>query len=88
MINQAWALAPKDLRMYFRDRMGIVSSLLVPIAMVTVFGWIMAYAFGGGSGMPKVKVWIVDEDKSERSQQFEKTLRESSMLECLPERWW
>ncbi len=44
----------------------------------------MAYAFGGGSGMPKVKVWIVDEDKSERSQQFEKTLRASSMLECLP----
>ncbi len=84
MIYQAWALATKDLRMYFRDRMGLVSSLLVPIAMVTVFGWIMAYAFGGGSGMPKVKVWIVDEDKSERSQQFAKTLRESSMLDCLP----
>ena len=84
MIRNAWALATKDLRMYFRDRMGLVSSLLVPIAMVTVFGWIMAYAFGGGTGMPKVKVWIVDEDKSQRSQQFEKTLRESSMLDCLP----
>lgn len=84
MIQHAWALAAKDLRMYFRDRMGLVSSLLVPIALVTVFGWIMAYAFGGGTGMPKVKVWIVDEDKSERSQQFEKTLRASSMLECLP----
>lgn len=84
MIQHAWALAAKDLRMYFRDRMGLVSSLLVPIALVTVFGWIMAYAFGGGTGMPKVKVWIVDEDKSDRSQQFEKTLRASSMLECLP----
>lgn len=84
MFQHAWTLAKKDLRIYFRDRMGLVTSLLVPIALVTVFGWIMAYAFGGGSGMPKVKVWIVDEDKSPRSQQFEQSLRASSMLECLP----
>lgn len=84
MIRHAWALAAKDLRMYFRDRMGLVTSLLVPIALVTVFGWIMAYAFGGGGGMPKVKLWIVDEDRSERSQALEKALRASSMIECLP----
>ncbi len=84
MIQNAWTLAMKDLRMYFRDRMGLVTSLLVPIALVTVFGWIMAYAFGGGSGMPKVKIWIVDEDQSPRSQLVEKTLRDSSMIECLP----
>ncbi len=84
MIRNAWALAAKDLRMYFRDRSGLVASLLVPIALVTVFGWIMAYAFGGGSGMPKVTVWIVDEDHSERSRQFAQSLRDSDMLECLP----
>ncbi len=74
MLAQAWAFAAKDLRMYFRDRYRVGYELLVPIAMVTVFGWIMAYAFGGGSGMPKVKIWILDEDQTERKLAIRKEL--------------
>lgn len=84
MLGKSWALARKDLRSYFRDRMGLLLGFLVPIAMVTVFGWIMAYAFGGSGGMPKVTLWLVDEDNSALSRQFVSNLRSSNMLEILP----
>ncbi len=67
-IQDAWLLARKDLTLHLRDRAALTTGFLVPIALVTVFGWIMTYAFGGGSGMPKVSLWFVDEAQNESSQ--------------------
>jgi ABC-2 type transport system permease protein len=84
LLNDAWTMACKDLRMFLRDRAALCVTFLVPIALVTVFGWIMTYAFGGGSGVPKITLWFVDEDLSERSQQVLRSLGRSEMIKLLP----
>lgn len=80
-LSAGWALARKDLRSFLRDRTALVLSILVPIALVTVFGWIMAYAFGGGSGgMPQVRLRVADLSESKASQDFVKALQGADML--------
>jgi ABC-2 type transport system permease protein len=81
----AWTLAAKDLRMFVRDRPALILTFAVPIALVTVFGWIMTVATGGGSGIPKVTLWLVDEDGSSTSQQVIASLRQSDMLKVQPD---
>ncbi len=83
-IQDAWLLARKDLTLHLRDRAALTTGFLVPIALVTVFGWIMTYAFGGGSGMPKVSLWFVDEAQNESSQAVIDSLRKSEMIKLLP----
>lgn len=77
-------VARKDLRLWFRDRTGMMLGLLLPIALVTVFGMVMKFAFGGGSGMPKVAVWVVDEDGSDASRRFVQAMRDVEMLSVRP----
>ena len=84
LISDAWLLTQKDLRVYFRDRSALLVGFLVPIALVTVFGWIMTYAFGGSSGMPKVTLWYVDEDDTARSRAMVESLRSSEMITLRP----
>ncbi len=83
-----WAAAVcmvrKDLRVYFRDRTGMLLGLLLPIALVTVFGMVMKFAFGGGSGMPRVALWVADQDDSDGSRRFVTALRDVSMLSVRP----
>lgn len=84
LFYDAWLLTQKDLRVYLRDRSALLLGFLVPIALVTVFGWIMTYAFGGSSGMPKVTLWVVDEDNTTRSKAMVDALRSSEMLNLRP----
>ena len=79
-ISAAWVLALKDLKSFVRDRSALMLSVLVPIALVTVFGWIMAYAFGGSSGMPKVTLHVIDESASSESEQLIARLEKHEML--------
>ena len=76
----AWTLAQKDLRSFVRDRTALVLSILVPIALVSVFGWIMAYAFGGSGGMPKVSLHVADLSASSQSQQLIENLEGVDMI--------
>ncbi|MEM6471070.1 MAG: ABC transporter permease [Planctomycetota bacterium] len=78
--NAAWTLALKDLRSLVRDRTAMVLAVLVPIALVTVFGWIMAYAFGGSGGMPKVTLHVADLSRSEEGTQFIDGLKGADMI--------
>ncbi len=80
MIAAAWVLALKDLKSFVRDRSALMLSILVPIALVTVFGWIMAYAFGGSGGMPKVTLHIIDEARSKESERLINRLESHDML--------
>jgi ABC-2 type transport system permease protein len=79
-IAAAWTLAEKDLRSFMRDRTALMLSILVPIALVSVFGWIMAYAFGGSSGMPKVSLHVADLQQSVASKRFVNSLSALEML--------
>jgi ABC-type multidrug transport system permease subunit len=80
----AWLLARKDLRCYFRDRGALAVGFLVPIALVTVFGWIMTAISGGGGGMPQATLYVVDEADTDESRAFVERLRKSNMLKIEP----
>lgn len=84
VVVASWWIARKDLRVYFRDRTGMLLGLLLPIALVTVFGMVMKFAFGGGSGAPKVELWIADEDGSDASRRFVAALRAVGMVGVRP----
>ncbi len=80
IFSAAWTLAQKDLRSFVRDRMAMLLSILVPIMLVTIFGWIMAYAFGGSGGMPKVSLHVADLDQSTASQDLVAALTGLDMI--------
>ncbi len=80
VFKSAWILARKDTVAFFRDRTALFLTLLVPIALVTVFGWIMAYAFGGSGGMPRVELEVADLCDSKASQRFVKRLKSLDSL--------
>ena len=82
--SAAVVIARKDLSLYRRDRTGLLLGLLLPIVLVAVFGAVMQFAFGGGNSMPKVTVWVTDEDGSDASQRFVAGLRKVSMLSVRP----
>jgi len=80
------ALARKDLRLFFRDRTGMLLGFLMPAALVTIFGYLMGLMSGdgGGSPMSRAAIWVADEDQSAESQAFLIALRGSPMLSVRP----
>lgn len=85
LVPAAVWIARKDLRAFFRDRTGVLLGFLLPIALVTVFGYIMQFAFGGEGGMPKVTLWVADGDGSALSKRFVAALHRSAMLNVEPD---
>lgn len=79
-----WLTAGKDLRVYFRDRAGFLLGFVLPIALVTVAGFIARFAFGGAGGMPRVTLWVSDADQSVASARFIKALRGVRLLQIRP----
>jgi ABC-type multidrug transport system permease subunit len=84
LLRDAVLLLRKDLRIHFRDRNGMALGLLLPIVLVLVFGYIMQIAMGGGSAMPKVTLWVADNDASAASGRLLSALREVDMLSIKP----
>jgi ABC-2 type transport system permease protein len=82
--SAAVLIARKDLNLYRRDRTGLLLGLLLPILLVAVFGSVMKFAFGGEGGIPRVTIWVCDEDDTAASQKFIAALREVSMLSVQP----
>lgn len=81
----AWLIAKKDLRGYFRDRPALILGFMVPLALVTVFGWLMGGMSGGSKGgMPRIEIHVVDEDQTESSRNIVDQLRNSEMLKVVP----
>jgi ABC-type Na+ efflux pump permease subunit len=83
MLAAAVVLARKDILSFVRDRGALMLSVLVPLALVTVFGWIMAYAFGGSGGMPRVTLHVADADGTSTSQRFLTRLQQQDMLKVV-----
>lgn len=84
LLSSALTLASKDFRVYFRDRTGMLLGFVLPIGLVSVFGFITQFAFGGGDAMPKAELWVADEDRSEQSAQLVEHLRQADTLRLRP----
>ncbi len=78
-LSTARIVARKDLRLYFRDRTGMVLGFLLPVVLITVFGFIMKYAFRG-EGMAKATLWVADQDDGRRSRQLIEELSNSETV--------
>ncbi len=77
-MNPILALAMKDLRLLFRDKVGFFFTFFFPLLYAVFFGAIFSSSGGGGSAM---KIVIVDEDGSEGSKAFIRELNDSPELE-------
>lgn len=84
-LSTAWRLAAKDLRLYFRDRNGMLLGLFLPLALVLVFGFISKVAFGGDGGMGRTTLWVLDLDQSAASRDFVGALRGVDLLRVRPD---
>lgn len=63
-MTTVWALFRKDLLLFLKDRTAVALSFLVPMALITIFG----YVFGGsGSGPSGIRLLVVDEARTELS---------------------
>ena len=77
-MNAILCLAMKDLRLLWRDKLGLFWVLGFPLIMALFFGAI----FGGGGGeTAAMKVAIADEDGTAGSRAFTDKLRSSAALE-------
>src|SRR5262249_45823947 len=81
MLADARRLARNDLRLFFRDRTGLLLGFALPIALVTVFGFIMgAMGRKGTSGISAVNVAVLDEDGSPASAAFVQALKDGTTI--------
>ncbi|HET6202896.1 MAG TPA: ABC transporter permease [Planctomycetota bacterium] len=85
LLSSAWAIARKDLRIYFRDRTGLLLGFALPIALVGVFGLVTKYFFGQESGLSKTTLWVGDFDGSARSKAFVDALRGAATVRVKPD---
>jgi ABC-2 type transport system permease protein len=81
-LSAALTLARKDLRLFVRDRTGLLLGFLLPTALVTIFGYLMGLmgGDGGGSPMSRATIWVADADATGRSADFVSALRHSDLL--------
>jgi ABC-2 type transport system permease protein len=85
VLRAALTICAKDLRIFTRDRMGLLLSFALPAALVLVFGFLMSVLFSSDNGgMGKVELWVVDEDGSEESRSFLVALRGADLLSVRP----
>jgi ABC-2 type transport system permease protein len=84
LLRAARLLAAKDLRLYRRDRAAVVLGFLLPIGLITVFGFMMKFAFGGSGAAPKAELWVVDEDRTAVSAELIEALRGADTVRLRP----
>lgn len=72
-------LAGKDLRLLWRDRVGLFWAVMFPLVFALVFGTIFSGGMKGGPA--KLAVAVSDEDGSEASRAFVERLRQSPSLQ-------
>ncbi|MEM9587696.1 MAG: ABC transporter permease [Planctomycetota bacterium] len=82
-LHAAWLIARKDLQVYFRDRSALLLGFLLPIALMTVLGFVMGKSNQGGS-MAKVTILVSAENTGEAAEQLLQQLRSTDMLRVVP----
>lgn len=84
VLRAALAVAAKDLRVYLRDRVGVLLGFALPAGLVLAFGFIMTFVMGEDGVMGKAELWVGDRDGSERSRAFVADLRAAQTLRVRP----
>ncbi len=84
IFRSALTVAAKDLRVFARDRIGLLLGFALPTALVLVFGFLMSLLYGEDGAMGKVEIWVADADGSEESRALLAALRRSQMLVVRP----
>lgn len=85
-MNVVKILIMKDLRLFMRDRGGLVLTFLVPMVLITLFGYIFG-AGGEGDGLPEgIRLLVVDEAGTELSGKLVSLLEEESVFRIYKER--
>lgn len=80
-MNAVWVIAIKDLRQLLRDRMACFFALGFPLIVAVFFGTIFSGAGGDSDGGGnRIHVLVVDEDQTDGSRSFVRTLENSSEL--------
>ncbi|MEX0330562.1 MAG: ABC transporter permease [Puniceicoccaceae bacterium] len=77
-----YALVAKDFRIFWNDRMAFVLTFFVPMALITIFGFI----FGGGGSPSGIRILVVDEAQSETSAKLIGFLQEEETFRVLTKR--
>jgi len=85
LFRAARTVTRKDLRLYFRDRTGMLLGFALPLVLVGVFGFVMKVGFGKEGGLSKATLWVADLDGSAESRAFVAALRRSSTIRLRPE---
>ncbi len=77
MLRTSIQLAAKDLRIFARDRTGLMLTLVLPIVLASVFGVAMGGMSGGGSGggIKDLALLVQDMDQTEVSQELVANLK-------------
>src|SRR5205085_1898491 len=76
-MNSIIAIAIKDLRLLWRDRMGLFWVLAFPLIYASFFGAIFS---GGQAGSNRIGITVIDEDSTDGSRGFVKRLEASNAL--------
>ena len=81
-MNAILSIAKNDLRILSRDKIGMFFILVFPIVMGLFFGMIMGGDQGGG-GRGKMRIALVDRDKSEVSKQFVSSFAKNDSIDLV-----
>ncbi|MGI9516627.1 MAG: ABC transporter permease, partial [Pirellulaceae bacterium] len=79
-MNEVIAMAVKDIRLIFRDRMAFFFIAGFPILMGLFFGLVMGQGGSGGSDS-KMRVAMIDQDQTEISRRFTESLQQNDNLQ-------
>ncbi|MEA2103534.1 MAG: ABC transporter permease [Candidatus Cloacimonadota bacterium] len=72
------ALIKKDIKQFFKSRSAVVLTYFVPMVLSLIFGLVFG-GLGSSGGISEIKILLVDDDKTEFSEQFR------TVLDSLPE---
>lgn len=82
-MNAIVALVLKDFRLFWKDKVAVIVTFLVPMAMITIFGFIMG---GGGGGPSGIRLLVVDEATNATSAELISVLKKEDTFRVLTER--
>ncbi|WP_203363926.1 ABC transporter permease [Bacillus sp. REN10] len=78
------AIIKKDLKILFKDKAALVVLFLLPLMFITVMSFALMPVFNSDGGNI-VKILVVDEDKTERSQEFINQINEVGGIKAVTE---
>lgn len=77
-MRKAFEIALLNLKLLFKDKMSLMMMFVIPLFMTMIMGLVW-----GGMGENRLKVIIVDEDKSNYSSMFTDILKEDELLSVI-----